>query len=165
MSATAFTNCKLNVDNRINVDPPRASPYAPLNTLLVFAAAGSRAPRPCPQPEQPRLEPGIGARAASCPRPQQPRIRPWRPGTRQHGSSSPEAPSAGFWCLIADHMAMNRIAIRERALMRRRMGSTGSYVRRTGPQTLLIPPGFGSPQALRAEQTGAWNTYAHRPRL
>lgn len=147
------------------MDPPRASPYAPLNTLLVFAAAGSRAPRPCPRPQQPRLEPGIGARAAgSCPRPEQPRIGPCRSGRHQHGSSSPEAPSAGFWRPIADHMAMNRIATRERALMRRRMGSAGSYVRRAGPQTLLIPPGFGSPQALRAEQTGTWNTYAASPK-
>ena len=29
-----------------------------------------------------------------------------------------------------------------------------------GHRRCLYPPGFGSPQALRAEQTGAWNTYA-----
>ena len=59
--------------------------------------------------------------------------RPWRSGQRRFGSNSPEAPCAGPWRLIADHMATNRIAIGERALKRRRTESAGSYVRRAGP--------------------------------
>ena len=56
-------------------------------------------------------------------------------------------PYAGPWCLIADHMATNRISIGEKALKRRRRNRLGRMFAAQGYRCYLYP----------------WDSGAHRP--
>ena len=74
-------------------------------------------------------------------------------------------PYAGPWCLIADHMATNRISIGEKALKRRRRNRLGRMFAAQGYRCYLYPWDSGAHRPCGRNRRTLGAPTRHRPRL